>query len=113
MVACFVDIIIEEISSLKYGFLKKGKIIYAKSNRINSLHTISNIIAVVDHNVLNGNLYVPYLYYALTNAVPVAFGAFLVAYVEVIEFISKIFEILLLNLAFDFSQSLPEVVYHW
>lgn len=37
----------------------------------------------VDHNVLNGNLYVPYLFYVLTNIIPVAFGSILVAYVEV------------------------------
>lgn len=37
----------------------------------------------VDDNVLYGDLYVPYLYYALVSAIPVAFGAILVAYVEV------------------------------
>lgn len=31
----------------------------------------------------NGNLYVPYLYFALTNAILVAFGAYLVTYIEV------------------------------
>lgn len=37
----------------------------------------------MDYNVVNGDLYVPYLLYALTNAIPVAIGAILVAYIEV------------------------------
>lgn len=49
---------------------------------------------VVDVEVLagnsNGNLYVPYLYFALTNAIPVAFGAYLVAYIEVYYIIVKL-----------------------
>lgn len=40
-------------------------------------------VSVVDYNVLNGDLYVPYLYYALLSAIPVAFGSILIAYIEV------------------------------
>lgn len=41
-------------------------------------------MTAVDENVLNGDLFVPYLYYLLTNAVPVMIGAFLVTFIEVI-----------------------------
>lgn len=38
--------------------------------------------SAVDKNVLSGDLYVPYLKYALVSAIPVAIGAYMVAYVE-------------------------------
>lgn len=41
--------------------------------------------SAVDDNVLNDSLYVPYLYYALFSAVPVAFGSYLVSYIEVLS----------------------------
>lgn len=59
-IACSIDIVIEEFSRLKYKFLKQS----------------------VDNNVLNGNLYISYLYWILTSIVPVAIGATLVTYVE-------------------------------
>lgn len=43
----------------------------------------------VDYNVLYGDLYVPYLYYAATNIIPVAIGSILVTYVEVLFFFSS------------------------
>lgn len=39
-------------------------------------------LLAVDTNVLTGDLYVPYLKYALVSAIPVAIGSFLVAYIE-------------------------------
>ncbi|XP_058053621.1 H(+)/Cl(-) exchange transporter 7 [Anopheles bellator] len=60
LVACCINIVIEELSRLKYGFLKRQ----------------------VDVNVIHGDLSIPYLYWALMNVVPVAIGAALVAYVE-------------------------------
>ncbi|XP_052860181.1 H(+)/Cl(-) exchange transporter 7 [Anopheles cruzii] len=60
LVACCINIVIEELSRLKYGFLKHQ----------------------VDVNVIHGDLSIPYLYWALTNVVPVVIGATLVAYVE-------------------------------
>lgn len=59
-VACGINIVIDQMSFLKYSFLKSQ----------------------VDHNVLNGDLSIPYLYWVLTNIVPVVVGATLVAYVE-------------------------------
>lgn len=60
LVACFIDITIQVLSDYKYGFLKRS----------------------VDENVLIGDLIVPYLYYVLTNIVPVAIGSILVTYIE-------------------------------
>uniref|UniRef100_A0A182XYX6 Chloride channel protein n=1 Tax=Anopheles stephensi TaxID=30069 RepID=A0A182XYX6_ANOST len=60
LVACCINIVIEEVSRLKYGFLKRQ----------------------VDENVLRGDLSIPYLYWSLLNLVPVVIGATLVAYVE-------------------------------
>ncbi|XP_041767828.1 H(+)/Cl(-) exchange transporter 7 [Anopheles merus] len=60
LVACCINIVIEEVSRLKYGFLKRQ----------------------VDANVLHGDLSIPYLYWSLLNLVPVVIGATLVAYVE-------------------------------
>lgn len=40
----------------------------------------------VDDNVLNGDLFIPYLYYALINAITVAVGAVLVTFVEVSKY---------------------------
>ena len=48
-------------------------------------NSIKLILAVL-HNIHNGNLYVPYFYYMLMNAVPTALGALLVSYIEVCFF---------------------------
>lgn len=60
LLACAINIVIDEVSRLKYGFLKR----------------------TVDENVLGGDLAIPYLWWALLNVVPVLIGASLVAYVE-------------------------------
>lgn len=60
LIACIVDIAIELLSDYKYAFLKRS----------------------VDQNVLIGDLVVPYLFYMLTNIVPVAMGSILVTYAE-------------------------------
>ncbi|XP_058832107.1 H(+)/Cl(-) exchange transporter 7 [Topomyia yanbarensis] len=60
LVACGINIVIDELSRIKYTFLKR----------------------TVDENVLTGDLSIPYLYWVLTNVVPVMIGATLVAYVE-------------------------------
>lgn len=52
-----------------------------KANKYIILHLI--FILAVDYNVISGDLYVPYVYYALVSAIPVAIGSFLVAYIEV------------------------------
>lgn len=39
-------------------------------------------ISAVDKNVLSGDLYVPYLKYAMVSAIPVAIGSWMVAYIE-------------------------------
>ncbi|XP_011346366.1 H(+)/Cl(-) exchange transporter 7 [Ooceraea biroi] len=60
LVACFVDISIEELSSLKYGWLKN----------------------YVDHCMVEGCLWLPYTMWLVLNIVPVLIGAVLVSYVE-------------------------------
>ncbi|KAL0110500.1 hypothetical protein PUN28_013839 [Cardiocondyla obscurior] len=60
LVACFVDILIEELSSLKYGSLKK----------------------YVDECVIEGCLWLPYIMWVLLNVIPVLIGAILVSYIE-------------------------------
>lgn len=60
LVACFVDISIEQLSSLKYGWLKK----------------------YVDHCVVEGCLWLPYVIWLALNVIPVFIGAVLVSYVE-------------------------------
>ncbi|XP_018398180.1 PREDICTED: H(+)/Cl(-) exchange transporter 7 isoform X2 [Cyphomyrmex costatus] len=60
LVACFVDILIEELSSLKYGWLKK----------------------YVDQCVKEGCLWLPYMMWLVLNIVPVFIGAILVSYIE-------------------------------
>ncbi|KYQ58999.1 H(+)/Cl(-) exchange transporter 7 [Trachymyrmex zeteki] len=60
LIACFVDILIEELSSLKYGWLKK----------------------YVDQCVMEGCLWLPYMTWLVLNIVPVFIGAVLVSYIE-------------------------------
>lgn len=59
LVACTINIVIEEVSNLKYGFLKR----------------------LVDSHK-NGNIGVPFAYWVLTNAFPVLIGALMVTYIE-------------------------------
>ncbi|XP_076293210.1 chloride channel protein 7 [Lasioglossum baleicum] len=59
-IACFVDISIEELTRLKYGYLK----IY------------------MDRCVVENCLWLPYLLWLVLNLVPILIGAILVAYVE-------------------------------
>uniref|UniRef100_A0A1A9WNW2 Chloride channel protein n=1 Tax=Glossina brevipalpis TaxID=37001 RepID=A0A1A9WNW2_9MUSC len=61
LVACTIDIIIEELSGLKYKFLKQS----------------------VDKNISNdGDLVLPYLYWLILSIIPVTLGAFMVTYIE-------------------------------
>lgn len=86
LIACFIDIVIDQLSILKYSFLKNGKrpfnFFFTFANQVYIKLFVVYYIAV-DHNVLYGDLYVPYLYYALLSAIPVAFGSILIAYIEV------------------------------
>lgn len=63
LIACFIDIAIEEGSSLKFAFLKQQ----------------------MDKCVTDGSgcLVFPYLYWILFNVVPVLIGSALVVFVEV------------------------------
>lgn len=45
-----------------------------------------SMFTAVDYHVIYGDLFVPYLYYALTNVIPVVIGAILVTYMEVNDF---------------------------
>ncbi|KAF7401475.1 hypothetical protein HZH68_007295 [Vespula germanica] len=59
-IACFVDISIEQLSNIKYGYLK----------------------TYVDHCVVNNCLWLPYILWLISNLIPVLIGAILVSYVE-------------------------------
>jgi chloride channel 7 len=61
VIACCIDIAIEEGSEVKFNFLKKQ----------------------VDKCVEDGCLIVPFLYWILCNVVPVLIGCLLVVYIEV------------------------------
>ncbi|KAI4456755.1 chloride channel protein clc family member [Holotrichia oblita] len=58
LIACVIDIAIEELSLIKYKSLN------------------------VDDNIVEGKLYIPYFLFVLYNIVPVLIGSTLVAYVE-------------------------------
>ncbi|XP_066140064.1 H(+)/Cl(-) exchange transporter 7 [Euwallacea fornicatus] len=60
LLACIIDISIEELSEIKYAKLSSD----------------------VDKYVTQGSLYIPYFYWILFNATPVLIGSILVAYVE-------------------------------
>ncbi|GAB0092589.1 Chloride channel protein [Sergentomyia squamirostris] len=60
LVACFINILIDQLSNVKYNFLKHS----------------------VDSNVMEGDLAIPYLYWMLTNVIAVLIGSVLVTYVE-------------------------------
>lgn len=86
LIACFIDIVIDQISIQKYGYLKDGKDVYIKFKEFNygranvKFHSFQ--FSAVDKNVLTGDLYVPYLKYAMVSAIPVAIGSWMVAYIE-------------------------------
>lgn len=60
LIACFIDISIEELSKIKYGYLKTN----------------------VDYCTVNNCLWLPYLIWLISNMVPVSIGAILVSYIE-------------------------------
>ncbi|XP_008197508.2 H(+)/Cl(-) exchange transporter 7 [Tribolium castaneum] len=60
LIACAIDISIEELSQLKYASLSK----------------------YVDEYVTQGKLHIPYFFWVLYNVIPVLIGSTLVAYVE-------------------------------
>ncbi|EDW09284.1 H(+)/Cl(-) exchange transporter 7 [Drosophila mojavensis] len=64
VIACTIDIVIEELSELKYNFLK------------------SSVDDNVTVNESGGDLALPYLWWLLLSAVPVAIGAGMVTYIE-------------------------------
>ncbi|XP_074040884.1 chloride channel protein 7 isoform X2 [Leptinotarsa decemlineata] len=60
LIACFIDISVEELSTIKYAFLSKN----------------------MDKYVTQGKLHIPYLFWVISNIVPVLIGSILVAYGE-------------------------------
>ncbi|XP_052840572.1 H(+)/Cl(-) exchange transporter 7 [Drosophila gunungcola] len=65
LIACSIDIIIEELSELKYEFLIKS---------------VQENVPLSDAS--DGDLVIPYLYWLLFSILPVAFGAAMVTYIE-------------------------------
>nr|XP_017008425.2 LOW QUALITY PROTEIN: H(+)/Cl(-) exchange transporter 7 [Drosophila takahashii] len=65
LIACTIDIIIEELSDLKYSFL---------------FNAVQRNVPLSDSST--GDLVIPYLYWLLFSIVPVAFGAAMVTYIE-------------------------------
>ncbi|EDV56287.1 uncharacterized protein Dere_GG20318 [Drosophila erecta] len=65
LIACTIDIIIEELSKRKYTFL---------------YNSVKKNVPLSD--VTDGDLLIPYLYWLLFSILPVAFGAAMVTYIE-------------------------------
>ncbi|XP_075165788.1 chloride channel protein 7 [Haematobia irritans] len=65
LIACAIDIVIEELSALKYGFLQ---------------HSVDNNVPRTDDPT--GDLVLPYLYWLGLSMLPVALGATMVTYLE-------------------------------
>ncbi|KAH8401806.1 hypothetical protein KR009_008041 [Drosophila setifemur] len=65
LIACTIDIIIEELSELKYNFLKT---------------TTDKNVPMTD--AVGHDLVIPFLYWLLWSILPVAFGATMVTYIE-------------------------------
>lgn len=47
------------------------------------IYIFPSSFTAVDDNVMKGDLFIPYMYYLLTNAIPVMIGSFLVTFIEV------------------------------
>ncbi|KAH8290536.1 hypothetical protein KR054_003787 [Drosophila jambulina] len=65
LIACTIDIIIEELSELKYNFLKES---------------VADNVPLSDAS--GRDLVIPFLYWILLSILPVAFGAAMVTYIE-------------------------------
>ncbi|XP_020805482.1 H(+)/Cl(-) exchange transporter 7 [Drosophila serrata] len=65
LIACTIDIIIEELSELKYNFLKES---------------VADNVPLSD--ATGRDLVIPFLYWILLSILPVAFGAAMVTYIE-------------------------------
>lgn len=78
LIACVIDISIEEMSQIKYARLSKCTTIQPPI-----LPFSINFVLDVDTHVTEGKLYIPYFYWVLYNIFPVLIGSLLVTYVEV------------------------------
>lgn len=67
LIACSIDIVIEELSKRKYKFLKEA--------------IDTNVNATLNQNI-QGDLAIPYLYWILLSVIPVGLGSILVTYIE-------------------------------
>lgn len=90
LVACFVDVLIEIFSDLKYECLQKSNL-YSYFHLLNpalSIHSLQRfsfrllIYSVVD-KLTGDKMYQPYLAWLLLNSVPVLIGSIMVTYFEV------------------------------
>lgn len=88
LVACFVDVLIEIFSDLKYAYLQKCK--HARRFNCNSPESSlispfisSHSLAIAVDQLTGDKMHVPYLSWLLLNAVPVLIGSILVTYFEV------------------------------
>lgn len=76
LIACAIDISIEELSQLKYHSLSKCILFEYKYLKL------PVIFLDVDEYVTQGKLHIPYFFWVLYNVIPVLIGSALVAYVE-------------------------------
>lgn len=97
LIACFVNISIEELSKEKYKFLKQRRYPFfffliltlnvsrLAVERFTSLTKIFLFIIVIDDCIVNNKgdcLWIPYLLWAILNIIPVLIGSVLVTYIE-------------------------------
>ena len=77
-----------------------------------SVHALNNLISAVKENIAHGDLVLPYVFYVLTNILPVIAGSLLVTYVEPVAAGSGIFKKDILKI-FSNLTNLNRQAFHW
>lgn len=81
LIACCIDIAIEELSAIKFYYLKHCKTIML--SKMVTISITNFFLADVDSCVNDHCMYIPYLFWVTSNIIPVFIGTMLVTYVEV------------------------------
>jgi chloride channel 7 len=81
LIACCIDIAIEELSAIKFYYLKHCKL---SCSQIDLHYSLYVFLAVVDSCVNDHCMYIPYLFWISSNIIFVFIGTILVTYLEVL-----------------------------
>lgn len=90
LIACIVDISVEELSRVKHTFMAKSNFdAISYIGVVLLLQYRNSFLSLLDiqENILAGDLVISFLYYTIINSVLVAIGAVLVTYIEVCLFL--------------------------